>query len=61
MRVLLLNRDENIVAKGEIFPQCFQKSSAVDASASGKGLMIIYNDQHDCAIAPVTCYLQILS
>ena len=40
MRVLLLNRVENIVAKGEIarfeqfllLPKCFQKLSAEDAS-----------------------------
>ena len=40
MSVLLINRVENIAAKGEIacfeqfplLPQCFQKSSAADAS-----------------------------
>ena len=42
MKVRLLKRDENIVAKGEIgrfgqfglLSQCFQKSSAADASES---------------------------
>ena len=46
MRVLLLNRVENIVAKGEIacfeqlilLSQCFQNLSSADASTSGKGL-----------------------
>ena len=49
MRNVLLKRVENIVAKGEIarseqfllLPQCFQKSSAADASKTslhvGKG------------------------
>ena len=39
MRVQLLKIVENIVAKGDIAPQCFQKSSAADASTIGKGLI----------------------
>ena len=55
MRVKLLKRVENIVARGEIarfeqfllFPQCCQKTSAADASKTsicGKGLT---NDKKD--------------
>ena len=46
MKVYILNKVENITAKGEIthyeqfllFQQCFQKSSAANASVSWKGL-----------------------